>query len=96
MLLTAGGIVGFLKRGSKTSLAAGGVSALLLFYVYTQLPTNPVFASSVGLGVSATLLGVMGSRFKKSGKMFPAGVVSIVSFIMTGGYIHGILHSMHA
>ncbi|XP_031490932.1 protein FATTY ACID EXPORT 2, chloroplastic-like [Nymphaea colorata] len=95
-LVGAGGVAGFLKRGSKTSLAAGGVSALLLFYVYTQLPTNPVFASSVGLGVSAALLGVMGSRFKKSGKMFPAGVVSIVSFIMTGGYIHGILRSMHA
>ncbi|KAF3774638.1 FATTY ACID EXPORT 2 protein [Nymphaea thermarum] len=96
LIFLPGGVVGFLKRGSKTSLAAGGVSALLLFYVYTQLPTNLVFASSVGLGVSATLLGVMGSHFKKTGKMFPAGVVSIVSFIMTGGYIHGILRSMHA
>ncbi|CAN6470278.1 unnamed protein product [Victoria cruziana] len=96
MFLTAGGVAGFLKRGSKTSIAAGGLSALLLFYVYTQLPTNPVFASSVGLGVSAALLGVMGSRFKKSGKLFPAGVVSVVSLIMTGGYIHGILRSLHA
>ncbi|CAN6470277.1 unnamed protein product [Victoria cruziana] len=95
-LVGAGGVAGFLKRGSKTSIAAGGLSALLLFYVYTQLPTNPVFASSVGLGVSAALLGVMGSRFKKSGKLFPAGVVSVVSLIMTGGYIHGILRSLHA
>lgn len=47
-------------------------------------------------GVSAALLGVMGSRFKKSGKLFPAGVVSAVSLIMTGGYIHGILRSLHA
>jgi hypothetical protein len=40
-------------------------------------------------------MGVMGSRFLKSRKIFPAGVVSLVSFIMTGGYLHGILRSMH-
>jgi hypothetical protein len=39
---------------------------------------------------------VMGSRFKNSGKFFPAGVVSIASFIMTGGYIHGIMRTSHA
>lgn len=41
------------------------------------------------------LLVVMGSRFKKSGKVFPAGVVSLVSLVMTGGYLHGIMRSMH-
>lgn len=46
-------------------------------------------------GISAALLGVMGSRFKKSGKIFPAGVVSLVSLIMTGGYLHGIMRSLH-
>nr|ACG47336.1 hypothetical protein [Zea mays] len=38
----------------------------------------------------------MGSRFKKSGKMFPAGVVSLVSLVMVRGYFHGILRSSHA
>lgn len=46
-------------------------------------------------GISAALLGVMGARFKKSGKIFPAGVVSLVSLIMTGGYLHGIMRSLH-
>ena len=46
-------------------------------------------------GLSAALVGVMGSRFKKSGKLFPAGVVSLVSLVMTGGYLHGILRSLH-
>ncbi|KAL8156872.1 hypothetical protein AgCh_001828 [Apium graveolens] len=41
--------------------------------------------------MSAALLGVMGTRFKKSSKIFPAGVVSLVSFVMTGRYLHGIL-----
>ncbi|TYJ25009.1 hypothetical protein E1A91_A07G019000v1 [Gossypium mustelinum] len=94
-LVGVGGVMGYVKSGSQKSLAAGGLSAAVLYYVYTQLPTNPVFASSVGLGISAALLGVMGSRFKRSGKVFPPGVVSLVSLVMTGGYLHGIMRSMH-
>lgn len=73
-LVGLGGVMGYVKSGSQMSLVSGGLSALILFYVYTQLPTNSVVASSVGLGMSAALLGVMGSRFKKSGKIFPVGV----------------------
>ncbi|URD92622.1 Transmembrane proteins 14C [Musa troglodytarum] len=92
-LLGAGGVMGFVKGGSQKSLVAGGVSAALLCHVYTQLPERPLYASSLGLGTSVTLLTVMGSRYKKSGKVFPAGVVSLVSLIMAGGYLHGILRS---
>ncbi|KAE8671382.1 Protein FATTY ACID EXPORT 2 [Hibiscus syriacus] len=67
-LVGVGGAMGYMKSGNQKSLAAGGFSAAVLYYVYTQLPTNPVFASSVGLGISAALLGVMGSRFKRSEK----------------------------
>ncbi|KAF3338809.1 putative lysozyme-like protein-like protein [Carex littledalei] len=91
ILVGAGGIMGFIKKGSMKSAAAGGLSSLLLFYVYSQLPTNPTFASSLGLGISGALLTVMGSRFKNSGKIMPAGIVSLVSLFMTGGYLHAIL-----
>ncbi|CAI9266459.1 unnamed protein product [Lactuca saligna] len=94
-LVGLGGVMGFLKSGSQKSLISGGISAALLLFVYTQLPVNPVFASCVGLGLSGALLGVMGMRFKKSGKVFPAGVVSVVSFVMTGGYLHGVMRSFH-
>ncbi|SPT20416.1 unnamed protein product [Triticum aestivum] len=95
-LVGAGGVMGYMKSGSQKSLAAGGISALLLFFVHTQLPVRPVFASAIGLGISAALLSVMGSRFKKSGKIFPAGVVSLLSLVMVGGYAHGIMRSSHA
>ncbi|XAR69618.1 hypothetical protein NMG60_11001277 [Bertholletia excelsa] len=95
LLVGVGGVMGYLKSGSQKSLMSGGLSALLLYYVYTQLPARPAFASSIGFGISAALLAVMGSRFKKSGKIFPAGVVSVVSLVMSGGYIHGILRSLH-
>lgn len=50
MTLVAGGIMGFMKTGSQKSLAAGGLSALLLIYVYNELPVRAAFASSIGLG----------------------------------------------
>ncbi|GAA0146488.1 hypothetical protein LIER_06424 [Lithospermum erythrorhizon] len=95
ILVGIGGVAGYLKSRSQKSLIAGGASAAILYYVYTQLPTNTVLASSIGLGCSAALLVMMGSRFKRSGKVFPAGVVSFVSFVMTGGYLHGIMRGMH-
>ncbi|XP_038880692.1 protein FATTY ACID EXPORT 2, chloroplastic-like [Benincasa hispida] len=94
-LVGVGGLMGYLKGGSQKSLLAGGVSASLLLVVFKLLPSNPVLASSLGLGLSASLLVVMGSRFKNSGKIFPAGIVSLVSLVMTGGYMHGILRSSH-
>ncbi|KAM3398475.1 protein FATTY ACID EXPORT 2, chloroplastic-like [Capsicum galapagoense] len=94
-LVGAGGFMGYLKSGSTKSLIAGGVSASLLYAVYAMLPTQPVLASAIGFILSAGLLGVMGSRFLKSKKVFPAGVVSFVSLVMTGGYLHGILRSAH-
>lgn len=94
-LVGIGGAMGYLKGGSQKSVIAGGLSASVLYYVYTILPSNPVLASSVGLALSAALLGVMGLRFKRSGKIFPAGVVSFASLVMSGGYLHGILRSLH-
>ncbi|KAM7259510.1 hypothetical protein ACFE04_015251 [Oxalis oulophora] len=92
-LVGVGGVMGFLKSGSQKSLVAGGLSAAALSYVFTQLPAQPVYASSIGLGVSTALMGVMGARFKRTGKIFPAGVVTVTSLIMAGGYVHGIIRS---
>lgn len=94
-LVGVGGLIGFVKSGSNKSLISGGGAALALFLVFTQLPSHPTFASSFGLGISAVLLGVMYPRFKKSGKFMPSGLVALVSLIMTGGYIHGIVRTAH-
>lgn len=91
-----GGVMGYMKGGSSISLIAGIVSAFLLYDVYTVLPSHPFLASSVGLGVSASLLAVMGFRYRESRKIFPAGVVFMLSLIMSASYIHGMLLSMHA
>jgi hypothetical protein len=42
--------MGFAKSGSSKSLMAGGGSASILYYVFLNLPSNPVLASIIGLG----------------------------------------------
>ncbi len=47
-------------------------------YQTSQNPNNYM----VGLGGSAVLAGVMGSRFYNSGKFMPAGLVAVLSVAM--------------
>lgn len=45
-----GGLMGYLKSGSQKSLLAGGLTAAVLLYVFRELPTKPVLASTIGVG----------------------------------------------
>ncbi|KAJ0012048.1 hypothetical protein NQD34_013023 [Periophthalmus magnuspinnatus] len=75
-LVTAGGIIGFAKAGSTTSLAAG-----LLFGLLAALGAylNNMWIS---LGTSGMLAVVMGIRFLNSFKLMPAGLMMILSALM--------------
>lgn len=45
-----GGLMGYVKSGSQKSAIAGGVSAAILLFVFRELPTKPVLASTIGVG----------------------------------------------
>ena len=113
--------MGYVKKGSAKSGAAGLFTGAALLAVFYLLPTAPLSASILGLGtmsptpspfyawasnwnsqllwgwgiaaISATLLSIMGSRFASSKKMMPSGMVALISLVMTGGYIHGIVRT---
>ncbi|XP_031378336.1 protein FATTY ACID EXPORT 7-like [Punica granatum] len=93
-LVGVGGVMGHLKSGSQKSLVAGGKSASLLYVVYTQLPSALGYHFEIER-VSGALVGVMGLRYKRTGKVVPAGAVSLVLLVMAGGYLHGITRSLH-
>ncbi|RRT48650.1 hypothetical protein B296_00049095 [Ensete ventricosum] len=70
-----------------------GYSAQRQLYIFPFLLSLCLTCLFYLSGTSVTLLAVMGSRYKKTGKVFPAGVVSLASLIMASGYLHGILRS---
>ncbi|GAA5948799.1 hypothetical protein JCM21900_005303 [Sporobolomyces salmonicolor] len=77
-LIGIGGLMGFLKRGSVASLAAGSGSGALLAYGVRRQQFN---RRDVGLvvGVAALLFVVMGMRFIRGRRFMPAGLVTLLS-----------------
>ncbi|XP_061587012.1 transmembrane protein 14C-like [Cololabis saira] len=91
-LLAAGGVMGYVKAGSVTSLAAGllfGLLAAVGAYLASQNPKN-VWLS---LGTAGTLLVVMGLRFLSSWKFMPAGLMALLSGLMVAKIIAGLLRT---
>lgn len=74
VLLEAGGVVGFVKAGSKASLIASSIFALPL--ILGALGILPAVAAD---GVIAFLLVFMGVKFAKSKKFMPSGLMVILS-----------------
>ncbi|XP_070830706.1 transmembrane protein 14C-like [Chaetodon trifascialis] len=93
-LVSAGGVTGYLKAGSVTSLAAGllfGLLAAVGAYQASQNPRN-VWLS---LGTSGTLAVVMGLRFLNSWKFMPAGLMTVASGLLLMKIIVGMLKRPH-
>ncbi|MEQ2229239.1 Transmembrane protein 14C [Ilyodon furcidens] len=92
LFVSAGGVIGYAKAGSVTSLVAGllfGLSAAVGAYLVSQNPRN-VWLS---LGTAGTLAVVMGLRFLNSQKFMPAGLMTLVSVLMLVKIIIGMLKS---
>ncbi|XP_008295787.1 transmembrane protein 14A [Stegastes partitus] len=76
-----GGFMGYKRKGSVMSLMAGlvfgGFSAYGAFNV-----SNDTKDIKVSLLASGALAVVMGMRYKKSGKLVPAGIMTGLSLLM--------------
>ncbi|KAJ1700898.1 hypothetical protein LUZ63_000677 [Rhynchospora breviuscula] len=97
LLVLAGGIAGYVKRRSAASLAAGvGFGGLLLASGFASLRafqthSFSTFALILETVCAIVLMVLMGWRFFKSRKVMPAGVVAILSAIMSGFYVYMIV-----
>lgn len=82
LLLLVGGTIGFIKSGSVISVAAGSLSALLLFIslylkqAYSQIGYNVTYALLIALAALFTW------RFSITLKFMPAGLLSILSIAL--------------
>lgn len=76
-LLLVGGLMGFLKAGSKISLITSAAFALALGLVALGI-LRPAYWADILLGV---LLLVFGIRFMKGRKFMPAGLMCALTVV---------------
>jgi uncharacterized membrane protein (UPF0136 family) len=81
VLLLVGGLIGFLKAGSKISLITSSVSAALL--VLTAMPGvfTPIFRRNLADVIMAALLVVFAIRLTKTKKFMPSGMMLVLTLV---------------
>jgi uncharacterized membrane protein (UPF0136 family) len=80
-LTIIGGVIGYVKAGSLPSIIAGAITGILLLVAGWILPANRAAGIVVGLVVSLLLAGQFVPKFIRTGKVMPAGLMSILSVI---------------
>lgn len=81
-LLAAGGVIGYVKAGSRPSLIAGlasGVAALAILLI-SMWQTRLGFG--LGLALAAALVALFVLRYRKTGKFLPAGLLAAISLVV--------------
>eukprot|EP00611_Tribonema_gayanum_P002526 TRINITY_DN1188_c0_g1_i1.p2 TRINITY_DN1188_c0_g1~~TRINITY_DN1188_c0_g1_i1.p2 ORF type:complete len:115 (+),score=6.75 TRINITY_DN1188_c0_g1_i1:78-422(+) len=93
LVVALGGVMGYASKGSLASLIAGGGGTLLMLMgicASNQQRSNkrvsPIWFQ-ISFAVAATLIVAMGSRFMKSNKLMPAGLVAGISLVMCVYYL---------
>ena len=80
-LTIIGGVIGYVKAGSLPSIIAGTITGLLLLLAAWILPSNRMIGLVTALIVSLLLAAQFIPKFIRTGKMMPAGLMSILSAI---------------
>ncbi|KAG9454078.1 hypothetical protein H6P81_006982 [Aristolochia fimbriata] len=94
LIVLAGGVVGYVKRGSTASLAGGAGSGILLLIagILTLKAFEKRKNSYIGMiletVIAVVLTWVMGQRYIQTSKIMPAGVVAGLSALMTAFYLY--------
>ena len=81
LLTIAGGVMGYVSKGSMPSIIAGSVSGILLLAAAFLLPTHAALGLALAAVVSLLLAGRFLPAFIKTGSLMPAGMMSVLSVI---------------
>src|SRR3954468_20674669 len=81
LLTIAGGVMGYVSKGSVPSIVAGSISGVLLLLAAFLIPTHAGLALAVAAVVSILLAGRFVPAFIKTGSLMPAGMMSVLSVI---------------
>jgi uncharacterized membrane protein (UPF0136 family) len=80
-LTIVGGIVGYLKAGSVASIIAGSITGVLLLVAAFLLPEHRMVGLATALVVSLLLAAQFIPKFLRTGRVMPAGIMSVLSAI---------------
>ena len=81
VLTIVGGIIGYVSKGSVPSIIAGSISGILLITAGFLLPQHQTAGLGLALVVSILLAAQFVPKFFATGKMMPAGMMSILSVL---------------
>ena len=81
LLTIVGGIIGYVKAGSVASIIAGGIAGVLLLVAAFLLPEHRVAGLATGLIISVLLAAQFAPKFFRTGRIMPAGMMSVLSVI---------------
>ncbi len=81
VLTIIGGVIGYVKAGSTTSIIAGSACGILLLVGAWLIPDHLLTGLAVAFVVSLLLAGQFVPKFVRTGAFMPAGMMSILSVI---------------
>jgi uncharacterized membrane protein (UPF0136 family) len=81
VLTIAGGIIGYVKAGSVASIIAGSITGVLLLVAAFMLTEHRGVGLATALVVSLLLAAQFIPKFLQTGRVMPAGMMSILSVI---------------
>ena len=81
ILTIAGGIIGYVKAASLPSIIAGGITGILLLVAAFLLPEHRAAGLATAFIVSLLLGAQFVPKFLRTGRVMPAGMMSILSMI---------------
>src|SRR5213594_5091192 len=81
ILTIAGGIIGYVKAASVPSIIAGSITGVLLLVAAFLLPEHRAAGLATAFIVSLLLAAQFVPKFVRTGKVMPAGLMSILSVI---------------
>ncbi len=85
ILAIVGGILGYAKAGSRTSLISGLVSGILLIVAGIAYQQNMAWGLPLAAVVTVALIGVFAVRYFKTRKFMPSGLMVLAGLLAVAG-----------
>ena len=78
VLTIVGGVIGYVKAGSVASIIAGSITGVLLLVAAFLLPEHRAVGLATAFIISLLLAGQFIPKFLRTGRIMPAGMMSIL------------------